>query len=146
MCVTTNEEQAFSLLQWVPYSLAAEFDEDLAAQGYYTKLQRQRSDQALKAFDKEHQYECSNELSAFRELERLGVFSQSDFFSPSQAKNGFYTKRLKQHHTPIPSRDPEPEGTGEDNCDQGAGEQLAAFNAQRRFTRKRRARRKGFRS
>lgn len=141
MCVATNEERAFSLLQWVPYTLAAEFDEDLAAQGYYTKLQCQRSDQALKAFDKEHQYECSDQLSAFRELERLGVFSQSDFFSPSQAKNGFYTKRLKEHHAPISSRDSKPEGTGEDNCEQGAREQLAALNAQRRFARKRRARR-----
>ena len=47
-----QEERAFFLLQWVPYSLPVEFDEDLAAQRYYTKLWRQRSDAALDELQK----------------------------------------------------------------------------------------------
>ena len=34
----------------------------------------------------------AQELAAFRKLEHLGVFSQSDFFSPSKANDGFYTE------------------------------------------------------
>lgn len=144
--MTTAEERAHFLLLWVPYSLPAEFDEELACAEHYSKLQQQRSDQALNAFDKEHQYECSSELSAFRELERLGVFSQSDFFSPSKAKDAFYTQRLKQHHTPVPNSNQEPEGSGVTDCEDGTGKQLAAFNAQRRLTRKHRAGRERLRS
>ena len=48
------ERRAFAFLQWVPYSLPTEFDEDLAADGYYTKTQKQRSNAALDAFDKQH--------------------------------------------------------------------------------------------
>ena len=45
------QRRAYELLQWVPYSLPTEFNEDLAADGYYTKTQKQRSDAALTAFD-----------------------------------------------------------------------------------------------
>lgn len=89
------ELRAFGLLQWVPFSLPGEFDEDLAADGHYTKLQRQRSNQALDAWDKQHPREQSDELAAFMHLEWLGVYTQHDFFSPAKAKNGYYTKRLR---------------------------------------------------
>ena len=47
-----QEERAFFLLQWVPYSLPVEFDEDLALKRHYTKLWRQRSDAALDELQK----------------------------------------------------------------------------------------------
>ena len=91
-----KEHQAWELLQWQIWSLPGEFDEDLAAKGYYTDLQRKRSDQALDAWDAQHPEETSPELEAFKELERLGVYGQRTWFSPSKAKDGFYTQRLKQ--------------------------------------------------
>ena len=47
-----KERRAFALLQWVPYSLPSEFSLELAAKGHYSRLQRQRSDQALDELDK----------------------------------------------------------------------------------------------
>lgn len=91
-----SEEAAFELLQWIPYALPAEYDETLAEVGYYSRTQKERSDQALDDWDKEHPYKTSDELKAFKELERLGVYSQFDFFSPTKAKDGHYTRRIKQ--------------------------------------------------
>ena len=90
------EERAFDLLQWNPYSLPAEYNDEQALLGLYSKLQKERSDRALDAWDEQHPYKCSDELAAFRELERLGVYTPADLFSPSKAKNGHYTERLKQ--------------------------------------------------
>jgi hypothetical protein len=90
------EERAFDLLQWNPYSLPTEYDDDLALLGYYSNTQAERSNYALDAWDEQHPYKCSDELAAFRELERLGVYTTANFFSPSKAKNGHYTERLKQ--------------------------------------------------
>jgi len=101
------QRRAFALLQWVPYSLPSEFDYELAVQGHYTRLQRERSDAALDVSDKEHPYVRSTELQAFYELERLGVYTQSDFFSPPKAKDGYYARRLKLHlSTRKPDRAP----------------------------------------
>ena len=97
MADLSKERRAYDLLQWVPYSLPASFDENLASTGYYTKLQRERSDLALDAWDEEHPYVSSPELTAFKELERLGIYSQLHFYSPSEAKDGKYTARLKEH-------------------------------------------------
>jgi ribosomal protein L17 len=91
------EERAFDLLQWVPYSLPSEFDEDEAMKGTYTKIQAERSDAALNAWDNKHSHESSAELSAYRELIRLKVYSKHVFYSPSKAKDGGYTRRLKEH-------------------------------------------------
>ena len=77
------EERAFDLLQWNPYSLPTEYDDDLALIGYYSKTQAERSNRALDAWEKEHPFKSSDELTAFRELERLGVYTNADFFSPS---------------------------------------------------------------
>ena len=90
------EERAFDLLQWNPYSLPAEYNDESALLGLYSKLQKERSNNALDAWDEQHPYKCSDELAAFRELERLGAYTPADFFSPSKAKNGHYTERLKQ--------------------------------------------------
>ena len=91
-----RERRAWQLLQWVPYSLPTEFDGDLAIQGYYTTLQKQRSDLALDEWDKTHETPTSPELSAFKELEAKGIYNQSTLFSPSKAKDGYYSTRLKQ--------------------------------------------------
>jgi len=96
--VTKNdkERRAYELLQWVPYGLPAKFDDELAQAGYYSKTQRQRSDEALDAFDAAHPYQTSDELAAFRELERLRIYSKQTLYSPAKAKDGHYTRRLKQ--------------------------------------------------
>ena len=46
------EERAFDLLQWNPYSLPTEYDDDLALVGYYSKTQKERSDRALDVWEK----------------------------------------------------------------------------------------------
>ena len=92
-----KEKRAYEMLKFVPYSFPAEFDWELAALGVYSKAQKERSDKALDEFDKENPYESSPELTAFRELERLGVYTQNDFYSPTKATNEFYTKRLREY-------------------------------------------------
>jgi len=88
------EERAFDLLQWVPYCLPSQYDEEQAMLGYYSKTQKDRSDHAIGAWDAEHPYKSSDELEAFKELERLGVYTQADFYAPSKAKDGHYTGRI----------------------------------------------------
>ena len=90
-----RERRAYALLQWVPYSVPSEFDEVLAAAGHYSRLQYERSTKALDEWDKEHPWGASAELEAFHQLHRAGVFSETDFFSPSKAKRDHYTRRLK---------------------------------------------------
>ena len=92
-----KEKRAYDMLKFVAYSVPAEFDWELAALGVYSKAQKERSDKALDEFDKENPYESSPELTAFRELERLGVYTQNDFYSPTKAANEFYTKRLRKY-------------------------------------------------
>jgi len=92
-----KEMAAYGLLQWVPYSLPTFFDEQLAADCFYTKMQRQRSNAALAIWDDEHPEKSSAELAAFRQLNDLNVYSDNIFYSPSRAKDGGYTKRLKEH-------------------------------------------------
>ena len=92
-----REERAWRLLQWGSAPPLAEFDEALAVQGFYTRVQRERSDKALDAFDQElREPPGLSELEAFRILEARGVFSQTDYYSPSKAADGFYRQRLKQ--------------------------------------------------
>tara|TARA_R100001443_G_scaffold19154_1_gene30510 strand:+ start:83 stop:484 length:402 start_codon:yes stop_codon:yes gene_type:complete len=92
-----KEKRAYDMLKFVAYSFPAEFDWELAALGVYSKAQKERSDKAIEEFEKEHPYESSPQLKAFRELERLGVYTQNDFFSPIKAANEFYTKRLDKY-------------------------------------------------
>ena len=94
-----REERAWKLLQWGSPAPLAEFDEALAVQGFYTRVQRERSDKALDAFDQElREPPGLSELDAFRILEARGVFSQHDYYSPKRAADGFYRQRLKQLH------------------------------------------------
>ena len=102
-----KEMAAYGLLQWVPYSLPTFFDEQLAADCFYTKMQRQRSDAALAIWDDEHPEKSSAELAAFKQLNDLNVYSDNIFYSPSRAKDGGYTKRLKEHLSPGNSQRPQ---------------------------------------
>ena len=99
------EERAFDLLQWVPYSLPSQYDEDEAMCGKYSAIQKERSDAALNAWDLKHPYESSDELTAFRELQRLGVYTDKNYFSPSLAKDAFYRKTLNEQATTTGSTD-----------------------------------------
>ena len=114
-----QEQRAYDLLQWVPYSLPGFFDDDLAVIGHYTGIQVQKSDAAFKAWDDDHPFVSSSELTAFKELERLGVYSDSDFYSPSRAKDGAYSEQLKTRAPRVinssspPRRESNPSGEGE---------------------------------
>ena len=133
------EERVFDLLQWVPYSLPSEYDEEKAMCGKYSAMQRQRSDAALDAWDLKNPYESSEELTAFRELRRLGVYTDDDYFSPSLASDAFYRKTLKQHATTSASVNSPSSARGNvDPVRKGTG--LDAPNAKQGF-RPRRARR-----
>ena len=80
-----KEKRAYEMLRWVPYSFPADFNMELALLGTYLKAQKERSDIALDEFDKQHPYQSSAELDAFRKLEDLGRFSQKDYYSPHKA-------------------------------------------------------------
>ena len=97
-CDFNKEMDAYEMLKWVPYSFPADFDWELAALGAYSKAQKERSDKALDAWEKEHPEETSPELSAFRELEKLNVYTDADHYSPMKASNGFYTRRLAEYN------------------------------------------------
>lgn len=89
-----QELRCFQLLQWVPYGLAADFDWELAERGHYSRMQRERSDTALGAFEAETNDKHRSELDCFRELESLKVLTQEDLFSPLKAKDQFYSALL----------------------------------------------------
>jgi len=72
------KEREFDLLQCRPYSLHSQYDEDEAMCGKYSTLQKERSDAALDAWDLKHPFESSDELTAFRELQRLGVYNHEN--------------------------------------------------------------------
>ena len=136
-----KEEIAFELLQWIPYCLPAEYDDDLAIVGYYSRTQKQRSDQAIDEWDKQHPYESSDELKAFKELERLGVYSPSDFYSPTKAQNCVYSKQLKDHTATAESSNGTSTARRENN--QGReGTRLDAIDAKQGFRSRRPRRRK----
>tara|TARA_R100000734_G_C3299943_1_gene90709 strand:+ start:535 stop:987 length:453 start_codon:yes stop_codon:yes gene_type:complete len=92
-----KERQAYKMLQSVPFSLPpAEFNWELAARGFYSKMQKERSDKALDEFEKELQPKISSEMRAFLELEQLGIYDEKDQFNPNKADNDFYTQRLER--------------------------------------------------
>lgn len=81
-----KEERAYEMLQWgYPVPLAA-YDEIAALNGFYSRVQKQRSDAALNEWEEKHPYETSPELAAFKELESIGVLTQTDFYSPDKAE------------------------------------------------------------
>ena len=90
------EKDCYRRLKSVPYSLPpAEFNWELAAFGYYSKLQKERSDKALDEFEKELQPSNYSQTAAFEELKSLGIYTEKTKYNLEQAENGFYTKRLK---------------------------------------------------
>ena len=90
------ELDCYRRLKSVPYSLPpAEFNWELAAFGYYSKLQKERSDKALAEFEKELQPSNYSQTAAFEELKKLGVYTEKTKYNLEQAENGFYTKRLQ---------------------------------------------------
>ena len=89
----TPDERAYELLKWQSLAPIGEFDPAFP----YFDVWKAASDKALHQFENEHYYETSDELKAFQYLERLGVFNQSDYYSPSKAKENEYTSRLKEH-------------------------------------------------
>ena len=90
------ELDCYGRLKSVPYSLPpAEFNWELAAFGYYSKLQKERSDIALAEFEKELQPSNYSQTAAFEELKKLGVYTEKTKYNLEQAENGFYTKRLQ---------------------------------------------------
>ena len=92
-----KEKRAYEMLRWVPYSFPADFNMELALLGTYSKAQKERSDIALDEFDKQHPYQSSAELDAFRKLEDLGRFTQKDYYSPHKAKENYYTRELERY-------------------------------------------------
>ena len=52
-------------MEWWRYSLPAEYDEDLALVGYYSKTQAERSNAALDAWEEQHPFKSSDELDCF---------------------------------------------------------------------------------
>ena len=134
-----QEQRAYDLLQWVPYSLPGFFDDDLAVIGFYTEAQSQKSDAALKAWDDDHPFVSSSELTAFKELERLGVYSDSDFYSPSKAKDGAYSEQLKRRTAPRVINSSSPPRRESNSGGEGTG--LDASHAKQSF-RARRPRRR----
>ena len=91
-----KERRAYEMLRWVPYSFPADFNMELALLGVYSKAQKKRSDDAIAEFEKNNPYETSPELAAFHKLEKLGRFTQSDYYSPTKAQEGYYTRELKR--------------------------------------------------
>ena len=90
------EKDCYRRLKSVPYSLPpAEFNWELAAFGYYSKLQKERSDKALDEFEKELQPSNYSQTAAFEELKKLGIYTEKTKYNLEQAENGFYTKRLQ---------------------------------------------------
>lgn len=143
------EERAWELLRWSSPAPIAPFNEELAAEGFYTRVQKERSDKALAEWDKKNPYLPSTELQAFRELESIGVLTEADFFSPDKVdlsprwidpkdrdKGTKYTSTsykddLKQHKQQLQPSGTQPEGkqglpTGrrqEDDSSQGGNQE-----------------------
>lgn len=95
----TPNQRAYELLRWQALAPLADYDEEVP----YFEVWRQYSDRALEQWDKEHPSTSSSELDAFRELEKLGHYTQNDYYSPTKAADGFYTKQFqqKQARTPV---------------------------------------------
>tara|TARA_R100000152_G_C6679624_1_gene113827 strand:+ start:246 stop:662 length:417 start_codon:yes stop_codon:yes gene_type:complete len=91
------EKDCYRRLKSVPYSLPpADFNWELAAFGFYSKLQKERSDIALDEFEKELQPRNNSQTAAFEELKRLGVYTSDEQYNPEKAEHEFYTNRLQR--------------------------------------------------
>ena len=95
----TSDERAYELLKWQSLAPLGEFDPSFP----YFDVWKAASDKALDEFERDSHYETSDQMKAFQYLERLGVYSQSDYYSPSKAKDDDhnYVAELKQHQQQI---------------------------------------------
>jgi hypothetical protein len=103
------EWRAWQMLAWASPAGIAPFDEDLAASGWYSAVYREHSDKGLAEIEAKEK-PPSSELAAFKRLEELGVLTESDFYSPSKAKNQFYTNLLHSYSTNERTRTRSPKG------------------------------------
>lgn len=85
-------ERAYDLLTWQSLLPPAPYDELFD----YHALWEGFSNKALDEWDKQHPYVTSDELAAFHELERLKVYTQQDYYSPTKAQHGYYTRQLER--------------------------------------------------
>ena len=84
---------AWSMLAWASPAGIAPFDEELASQGFYSRIFRQRSDKGLAEIEAKEK-PPSSELAAFKRLEEMGVYDQTVFYSPAKAQQSHYTNEL----------------------------------------------------
>ena len=97
----TKEKAAFEMLKWAHshdrvISEHASFDPHLAESGFYTTQQKKRSDAAFDKWEEDHPFISSPELAASRELQKLDPLDPTFNYSPTKAKDSFYTRELKR--------------------------------------------------
>lgn len=127
--VMSKNKRAYELLRWQALAPLAEYDETID----YFSIWKKYSDKALDDWDEKHPYEPSDELKAFKKLEAMGIFTQQDFFSPTQAKeHSAYTRKLKS--VIRSTSDAKAHGVAEEarstSHSDGTGERPPAANAQ----------------
>ena len=87
------EWSAWSMLAWASPAGIAPFDEELASQGFYSKVFREHSDRGLAEIEAKEK-PPSAELAAFKQLEQMGVYDHTVFYSPAKATQSDYTNEL----------------------------------------------------
>ena len=89
------EWRAWEMLRFASLLPPAPFDEELASQGWYSKAYREHSDRGLAEIEAKEK-PPSAELAAFKQLEQMGVYDQSVFYSPAKANQSHYTNELSK--------------------------------------------------
>lgn len=148
----TPNQRSYELLKWQALAPLAEYDESFD----YFSIWKQSSDKALGQWEKDHPKPPSQELAAFRELQRLKAIPKDEFYSPTKAyppakhqehdperwPSNFYSGRLKEHQagaSDISLRASSSRG----NVDQDrAGARLASLDEEPSLPAKNRRRRK----
>ena len=88
-----TEWRAWEMLRFASLLPPASFDEELASQGWYSKAYREHSDRGLAEIEAKEK-PPSAELAAFKQLEQMGVYDQTVFYSPAKAQQSHYTNEL----------------------------------------------------
>ena len=90
-----SDERAYELLKWQSLAPIGDFDPTFP----YFDVWKKASDKALDEFERDSYYETSDQMKAFQYLERLGVYTKSDYYSPSKAKDDDhnYVTELREH-------------------------------------------------
>ena len=87
------EWRAWEQLRFASLLEPAPFDEELAAQGWYSAVYREHSDRGLAEIEAKEK-PPSSELAAFRQLEEMGIYDDTVFYSPAKAAQSHYTNEL----------------------------------------------------